>query len=88
MIYTSESAISFFPYLHVYFRDCKVAVLVDETSGFLKESLARFNLPPLFEISLLVEQSAGVVKTVRDFVSDHRADRPVVHVVRAIFVEK
>lgn len=62
------------------FRQCVVAVLINDALLSLLELTFRLRLPPVAIDAVLVELAADVVEAVCDFVSHHVADCAVVKI--------
>lgn len=65
-----------------------VAILMNDTFCLLQIAGFRFGFPPIDKITVEIELTSLIVKTVRNFVADDEADCTIIHVTWSISREE
>jgi len=65
-----------------------ISILFDDAQRLIQVAFLRFLRPPVHQVTLLIELSALVIKTMGDLVTDYEPNGTVIHVPRTIAGEE
>lgn len=67
---------------------CVVAILFNDASGLLQIGSFRVRLPPVYQVSGLIELTSLVIESVGNLVSNHKTNSSIVHVPGSVSAEE
>jgi len=86
--YCLKKPIFYYTHLETDFMSRVISILSDDAQRLLQIAFLRLLRPPVHQVTLFVELSALVIKTMGDLVTDYEPNGAVVHVPRTIAGEE
>jgi len=78
----------YYTHLETDFVSRVISILSDDAHRFFQVSFLRLLRPPVHKITLFIELSALIIKTVGDLVTNYKSNGAVIHVPRTIAGEE